>query len=98
TAALYFSSPTLQKRITSITDTENASNAIRLMLWRTNWEIFRDNPLLGVGLHENSKFLQEYYLELGFTKYAHYVGHAHNNFLQVLAGTGVIGFFCFVSF
>jgi probable O-glycosylation ligase (exosortase A-associated) len=37
------------QRIETITDTENSSRNERLLSWRIGWEMFLDNPVLGVG-------------------------------------------------
>jgi O-antigen ligase len=58
--------------------------------------MFKDHPLLGVGYERNSLRTQEYNVkvfgEKGFS------GHAHNHFIQMLAGTGILGFICFMGF
>jgi O-antigen ligase len=37
------------RRIETITDTENGSRNERLLSWRIGWEMFLDNPVVGVG-------------------------------------------------
>lgn len=54
------------------------------------WEIFFDNPIIGVGANNYSAVLQS-------INYDHAV-YAHNNFLEILADGGLIGFFIYYSF
>ena len=63
-------------------DVNEASAAGRLDAWYQGIEMFKSHPLLGVGFHN-------------FTEY-HYQT-AHNSFVLVLAETGVVGFFFWLS-
>ncbi len=63
-------------------DVNEASAAGRLDAWYQGIEMFKANPLLGVGFQN-------------FTEY-HYQT-AHNSFVLVLAETGVVGFFFWLS-
>jgi O-antigen ligase len=73
------------------------SNYIRMALYKANWEIIKENPIWGVGLGQNTKYLKEQYLKLGY-KDDIPVSHAHNQFLEVWANTGVLGLLFFVTF
>lgn len=42
--------PSFMKRVLSITDTKNASNSSRFIIWYTSFEMFKEHPVLGVGL------------------------------------------------
>lgn len=95
---LYKTNVTIQERFDSLTTIQkNESNRLRTVLWKANWEIFLDYPILGVGLSKNRDYLKEYYQRLGMVGET-IVSHAHNNYLQILAGTGVMGFFFYLSF
>lgn len=80
----------VRNRIDSIFSTTNVSNSHRLNIWRANWEMFKEHPLLGVGYRQNSRKIESYYKKLEIEN--GFIGHAHNNILQVLAGTGLLGF------
>jgi O-antigen ligase len=67
----------------------------RYELWNANWEMFKDSPILGVGYDLNSYHTKEYNLRL-YGKEG-FIGNAHNNFLQVLAGGGLVGFLLWLS-
>jgi O-antigen ligase len=73
------------------------SSSVRVSLWRGHWEMFKDNPLFGVGIFESDKYLPGYYSKLGIEET--FVSHAHNNFLQWLTGTGILGllFYLYLS-
>lgn len=71
------------------------SSAIRLDVWRGYWHMFLDHPLFGIGIFSGDKYLPEYYAKLGIVQ--EFVSHAHNNELQFLAGTGLLGFLLYVS-
>jgi O-antigen ligase len=72
---------------------ENSSNLGRLALWKGSWEMFKDHFINGVGLgHFTDQYLAHY--EQPNTTNAK---HAHNNFLHLLATTGIIGFTAFCA-
>ncbi|KHD89994.1 MAG: hypothetical protein OM95_00245 [Bdellovibrio sp. ArHS] len=76
--------------------TDESATGVRLILWRTNWEIFLDHPLFGVGFYENIRLLPEYYAKLGFSG-LHYYAHAHNQYLELLSGSGLFGLFGYLT-
>ncbi len=63
----------------------------RLTIWRTNFEIFKEHPILGLGYSENSRRIREYYDKTGVPRSFHLESHAHNQYLHFLAGTGLLG-------
>lgn len=70
------------------------SSSMRLDLWRAYWQMYLDHPVFGIGIFEGDKLLPEYYARLGLTQ--EFTSHAHNNYLQWLGGTGLIGAILFV--
>lgn len=62
----------------------------RLVFWEVHWQMFKDQPLLGVGYPNRAQARVAYYNQAGYQnsekKYA-----AHNLFLQVLADSGIVG-------
>lgn len=60
----------------------------REALWQANWEIVKDHPWLGIGPWQNVRELPAYY-EKNQSITSPYIGHAHNNVLQILASQGV---------
>jgi O-antigen ligase len=70
-------------------DAENS----RLELWRAGGNMVLDHPLLGVG----SMHFYEYAREYGEISHDNRGKNTHNTYLEILTGTGLIGFFCFVG-
>lgn len=77
--------PVIQARFT-----QAIGVSTREELWKANLEFFRLRPLLGVGWRQNQELSGIYfdYLHPGSD---YFQGHAHNNFLDTLAGTGILG-------
>lgn len=70
------------------------THAKRLSMARDTWRIFRDHPVIGTGLGT---------LESVFPKYetlydGKIVNHAHNDYLEALAETGLLGGLCCACF
>lgn len=87
------SAPSLRERVLSSFDF--SQHELRANMWRVNWHIFLDHPLVGVGFDQNTKrpIMDQYYDRLQIEK--RQFSHAHNNFLHILAGMGILGFLCF---
>ena len=67
----------------------------RLILWQWAWDAFLDEPFLGVGFGVGSRHL----FEQGTGYFGETISSVHNGFLEVLLGTGLVGFaFWAVSF
>lgn len=86
--------PLIKNRVCSITDMTNQSNSERILLWNSSWKMFLDYPLVGVGAGNFGEVYKSRYIlpeakEPG-------LGHAHNNFFQMLAEAGVIGVSAFI--
>ncbi|MFM6928163.1 MAG: O-antigen ligase family protein [Bdellovibrio sp.] len=81
-----------RSRIEQSLTPEKTYDAVRLALWRTNFKIFKDHPLIGVGYMNNKRDIVKYYQLYQEPDARHsYDTHAHNEILSFLAGTGVIG-------
>lgn len=73
------------------------SNMIRISQYRAAWHGFLENPLTGLGYRNfepHSVPLKTKY-NLGFLDFS---GHAHNNIMEILAGTGIFGFISVMVF
>jgi len=95
-AAVVFSSGVILHRAESVTDMKYESNALRLNIWKANIQMFKDHPLMGVGYGINEDLNREYFDKMGIKQ--EFTGHAHNNYLQFLSGTGLPGFLLFIGF
>ncbi|UOF02261.1 O-antigen ligase family protein [Bdellovibrio reynosensis] len=92
---MFFLWPKFHDRILLIFNYEHTYDSQRIILWKTNWMIFKDHPWLGAGYGENYTLLPKYYAMQGLPA-DQFVGHAHNQFLHMLAGTGIVGLLCYV--
>lgn len=89
-AILFFTVEQFRLRVLTFFDFNYASNSDRLLLWKANLQMFKDYPILGIGYQENETRSGEYLARLGYPDA--FTGHAHSNYLQMLAGTGITGF------
>lgn len=87
---VYQAVPGFQQRVQSIANLQEQSNTERRLLWQSAWNMALDHPMTGVGLANFKKNYQEHYI-LPEAKEPH-LGHAHNNFMHVLAECGMLGF------
>ena len=85
------SSPKYIERLsTTLNTTTNRSNVDRIWTWKASWDMFQDHPVNGVGMNNWGW----YYRNAGY-KYeeeTQNLPHAHSNYMQPLAETGIIGF------
>jgi hypothetical protein len=73
-----------------VTQHMQGADQTRVVLWQNHWQIFLDHPLLGTGYGENTRLLPEYYKKNAVPE-GTLVSHAHNQYLHLLAGTGLLG-------
>ncbi|MFC1485301.1 O-antigen ligase family protein, partial [bacterium] len=75
---------------------ENRAIYQRLLIWKSVKDIWQDNPVLGSGwgtLEMIYPFYQSKYLkEDPYSKYRTHANNAHNEILEVLSQTGILGF------
>lgn len=72
---------------------DDVSNG-RLHFWQTTLQVFRDNPILGVGFDALASAYTRYDTWNGVYR----VERAHNDYLQILAESGILGFACLAAF
>ena len=75
---------------------KNESNYYRVQLWRANFELFLERPVMGAGFRQNATHVQRIFDKLNID--SDFVSHAHNNLLSVLGGTGLVGFILYLAF
>lgn len=66
----------------------------RLASWSVARQLFYDNPLIGVGVGNFNAYYQDYALGLGLI-FRGEGRSAHSLYLEILAETGLVGFFAF---
>lgn len=94
---VYLVSPSFQERFSKTFETTDARSFVpRLNLWKTQIEMFKDHPLLGMGWNNNERHSKEYLDRIPVGAYPHQYGHAHSMPLQILATTGAFGLFFFL--
>jgi len=81
------------ERTKSIFDPEHPSNKSRIDMWKVGIEMFKDHPFTGIA----DSHIKEVY-ETYKTPEAHGEGvHLHNNFIMILATTGIFGFIAWMG-
>ncbi|MFZ4404580.1 MAG: O-antigen ligase family protein [Pseudobdellovibrionaceae bacterium] len=86
---LYSSNNSFKSRIDeSISELNHKSE--RKLIWKAHFLVFKENPIFGLGYGQNSKKIREYYDRLGYPEGV-LQSHAHNQYLHLLAGTGILG-------
>ena len=86
--------PFVQQRAATIIDvSEQGANKERLLVWQGALKIFKDHPITGVG---PGSFLEVYLGRYIVPEAQERLGHAHNNFLHILAENGIVGLSGFI--
>jgi O-antigen ligase len=90
--------PTGLDRVTTL---ERDRGTGRIELWRAGWETAKDAPLTGVGLNNFMAHSPRYVRELDSLRFSHFLTqrptYVHNQPLQMLADTGIVGFGLFLA-
>jgi O-antigen ligase len=73
----------------------NGAN-FRLAAWPCGWEVFKKNPITGVGLGDKKDELFKVYHEKKFAFAINTGKNVHNNYLDILMSTGIIGLILFL--
>jgi O-antigen ligase len=60
----------------------------RVEFWKIGLEVWKENPIFGIGYRHISDFLKPYFERGILDNYA----HVHNSYLNALAETGIVGF------
>jgi O-antigen ligase len=82
------------QRFEQLIPEEMSANTRITMYWDT-WHIFRGHPWVGTGLGTFAVIYPQY---ASFYNQGSIVNHAHNDYLELLAETGLIGGLCGLSF
>jgi O-antigen ligase len=80
-----YQQPAIQKRLH-----DGLGVDTRKLIWEKNIDFFKQRPMTGVGWMHNHD-LYGIYLEDKSPSKWNFVGHAHNNLIQMLSGTGILG-------
>ncbi len=88
---------TQQQRILTVLGLKDPYGKERSLIRRVGIDIFREHPVLGTGygtyrIHSLERLAPGWYADLGkSTRRMLVPNYAHNEYIQVLAGTGVVG-------
>lgn len=97
-STLYWGFPSVRNRISS-TSVAQGSTGERVNLLKVNLQMWREHPWLGIGHGENLRRNREYWDRPEWNMPEGYItSHAHNQYVNVLATTGILGFIAFMSF
>ncbi|HEX7492795.1 MAG TPA: O-antigen ligase family protein [Bacteroidales bacterium] len=69
----------------------------RIPIWKSAIKVIKHNFVVGVGPGDASEKLLKEYKNEGYTEMCYDNLNAHNQFLEVFLGTGLIGFLIFIS-
>ena len=91
---IFFVTPNLSARFWTVTDMQMQSNSERLLMWQSALNMFKDNPVFGVGYGQYKfAYQNEYILPEAKERSQE---HAHNNIFQMLAECGIAGAAAFI--
>ncbi|SHN92648.1 hypothetical protein BHECKSOX_1189 [Bathymodiolus heckerae thiotrophic gill symbiont] len=104
---VYYSNDYIQSRVDSVykntqayynsnSDESVTSTGRRLVEWKAGWLMFIEHPIFGIGSGEYKQALKEK-IDAGEVRKIDLVGHAHNEALQIMVITGIIGLFAYLS-
>lgn len=81
-------------RLSTTLNPDYATTEARFQIWRVALTAFEQHPLEGVGINRFRSFYVKHLPEKAITPRA---GHAHDLWLQLLAGSGVLGLLGFLT-
>ena len=91
---IFATTPHLYERFATITNMQMQSNSERLLMWQSALNMFKDNPIFGVGYGQYKFAYQNEYISPDAKE--KFQEHAHNNFIQILAECGIAGAAAFI--
>lgn len=95
TGGLIAYQPYFKDRILSIGARAELSRDLRFAFFQSAINMWKDYPVLGIGMGNYPKLYYEKYILPEATNIEQKFIHCHNNFLQFLAEEGIVGFLAF---
>ncbi|CBW25253.1 putative membrane protein [Halobacteriovorax marinus SJ] len=89
----FFTSSTVKDMVSN----RSTSNDQRIAFYLTAYAAFKERPLFGWGYRNFEPNVKEIKKKYNIA-YPDFGGHAHNNILEHLASTGIVGFICTLGF
>lgn len=93
---LFTTNDSFNKMLTS--GSRQSSTDQRLSLFQASYYAFTEAPLLGLGYKNFEDQSVRIKRQYGINLETSFAGTAHNNFLEHLASTGILGFLCMILF
>lgn len=84
--------PRFVQRTASIVSQKDGSNRARFIFWNESIKVFKEHPVLGVGLGQAKRVIKE------SKEYKPWFTHYHSNIFQMLAENGVVGLIGYLGF
>lgn len=87
---------TMKESIFGYNGSPNSSTSIRLAVWKESFSLIKERPIVGYGVGDVSDVLTEKYKEKGFYELANKHLNSHNQYIQILLGSGIVGLLYFM--
>ncbi|MCA0970983.1 O-antigen ligase family protein [Halobacillus litoralis] len=78
-------------------DRTNRAVVSRTVLWQTGWYMYRDNPVLGLGIGNYNENYKEFVTKYPELNVGHDLYSVHNSYLKVASETGTLGIVSFLA-
>ena len=88
--SISYTAPYFSQRLTTVGDLAEHSQAQRLLMWQSAYNMFLDHPLLGVGIGNYEPLYQTKYISPQADE--PHQQHAHSNYFHLLGECGLLGF------
>jgi histidinol-phosphate phosphatase family protein len=72
------------------------NDPIRINMWKSSVEVFKNYPLFGVGLKNVKEIHRYYYMKLNLPEKYYKRSHLHSNFIHMLVERGIFGLLAFL--
>ena len=74
----------------------NTSGGSRLEMWKTSYEIIKENPMIGVGKGSYKEHVQVLVNQGGVSKFIARFDHPHNEYIANFLELGIVGFLALI--
>ena len=92
--ALLFAPTSVANRVASVVNPEDPSTRIRVLIWKSGWEVIKDHPWTGVGF-QGLRLIYDQYPDDPLLKV--YGANLHNNVFQIAMEMGAVGLAAWVA-
>lgn len=89
---------TVSANANAIDKTATESTAVRILIWQESLNLVKENPVFGVTAGDVNDVLNKAYEQHGLTGALQKKLNTHNQYIQTLLGTGIVGFLLLLVF